>query len=206
MRKLALFFVGACAAEPPSTSLADLQATYGDVTIEVVAREQVNIQLFVTATDECPYLGDAVATFNGERMHVSRGGYDTTANGCYPIAFWFDQLPDRVRNREGTLSGSQLQLVDDSATWSINTSRLFASRFEIDTAASQIIWRDVDEISTARVSPAAQLEITGNVITYPAGRSIDWVEARAHPAATRCDGPSVCIVDLQSDHDFPVAP
>jgi hypothetical protein len=146
------------------------------------------------------------ATFNGERMHATRGGYDLTANGCYPIAFWFDALPGTVVRRERSLSGSQLVVEDDSARWQIATSRLFGSSFEIDALASRILWHDVDEIATARVSPVVPIDITGNAITYPAGTSIRWVEARAHPAATRCDGPAVCTVSLESEHTFSLEP
>ncbi|HSD90741.1 MAG TPA: hypothetical protein VLB44_24620, partial [Kofleriaceae bacterium] len=150
-----LIVLGACAAPPPSTPLAELRTAYGDTTIEVVARDQINIELFVAPTAECPVLGDdVVAMFNGEPMRVSRGGYDVTSRGCYPIAFWFDALPTAVVGAERRIDGSRLVVEDASASWQIDTTRLFAQDFALDTAASRIVWNDVAQISTARVAPA----------------------------------------------------
>jgi hypothetical protein len=199
--------LGACAAPPPSTPLAELRSAYGDTTIEVVARGQINIELFVAPTTECPVLGDdVVATFNGEPMRVSRGGYDVTSRGCYPIAFWFETLPSDVMGVERRLDASQLVVEDASASWHVDTTRLFAQDFTLDTAASRIVWNDVEQISTARVAPVVAIEIEGNAIAFPPGTNITWVDARAHPAATRCEGPSICTVDLESARDFAPAP
>jgi hypothetical protein len=202
-----LVVLGACTASSPSTPLSELRTTYGDTTLEVVAREQVNIQLHVAPTAGCPVLGDdVVATFNGERMRVARGGYDLTANGCYPIAFWFDALPPTVAVAERRLSASQLLVADASASWQVDTTRLFGDDFELDTAASHIIWHDVDTIAAARIAPAVPIEVTNNVIAFPPGTDVTWVDARANPAATRCDGPALCTVFLESAHDFTLAP
>jgi hypothetical protein len=202
-----LVVLGACTTSEPSTPLSELRPMYGDTTLEVVARGQINIQLYVAPTAGCPVLGDdVVATFNGERMRVSRGGYDVTANGCYPIAFWFDVLPSAVTGVERRLSGSQLIVEDSSASWQIDTTRLFGANFELDAAASRIVWHDVATISAARISPTVAIDITDNVIAFPPGTDVTWVDARANPAAMRCDGPALCTVFLESARDFTLAP
>ena len=202
---LVVALLGACAQQQSSTPLAKL----GSSNIEVVAKGQVNIELHVDESNGCPVLGDDVrALFDGQPMQMTHGGYDTNATGCYPIAFWFNNPPmsDLVGFERGTNS-SQLVVQDKSATWSVNTSRLFANDFADDTANSQIIWTDVATITTAQISPAVPITVTGNVIHYVPGTSIQWVDATAHPATTLCDGPANCFVNLEGSKQLgPISP
>jgi hypothetical protein len=125
---------------------------------------------------------DLVATFNGEPMRVSRGGYDVTSRGCYPIAFWFDALPTSVVGVERRLDGSQLVVEDASTSWKIDTTRLFAQDFVLDAAASRIVWNDVAQISTARVAAGCARAST-HVMFVPGGNE-HHVGRRA--SASRC--------------------
>ena len=51
-------------------------------------------------------------------MMMTRGGYDTNASGCYPIAFWFDTAPaGALVGFERDTNSSQL-IVQDTATQS----------------------------------------------------------------------------------------
>ena len=95
---------------------------------------------------------------------------------------------------------------DASAAWHVDTTQLFAANFELDTAGSRIVWHDVDKISTARIAPVVPIEITDNVIAFPPGTDVTWIDARANPTPTRCDGPALCTVFLESAHDFTLAP
>jgi hypothetical protein len=202
---LVVALLGACAQQQSTTPLAKL----GTSNIEVVAKGQVNIELHVDETGGCPLLGDDVhALFDGQPMMMTRGGYDTDSSGCYPIAFWFNDPPmsDLVGFERGTNS-SQLVVTDKSATWSVNTSRLFANDFAVDDANAQIIWTDVAQITDARISPPTPLTITGNAIHYTPGTAIQWVDANAHPATTLCDGPANCFVNLEGSKEFgPINP
>ncbi len=205
MRKLLLVAaLGACATPAKTTSLAELASTQ----LEVVARGQINIELHVDETAGCPQLDErTLATFDNARMMVSRGGYDTNASGCYPIAFWFDQLPtDTVNGFERQAAGSELVVADPSATWTVDTTRLFGNDFTNDTATGTITWQDVTTISSAEIAPVTAYTISGNQILYPAGEAITFVDARAHPQPTRCDGPSVCTVDLEGTATWGVQP
>ncbi len=209
MTKLALVLglgaLGACASDQASTPLAKL----GTSQIEVVSKGQVNIEMHVDGTGGCPVLGDDVgATFDGQPMMMTHGGYDTNASGCYPIAFWFDAMPmGAINGFERASNSSQLVVKDASATWSVNTSRLFANDFVVDSANSQIVWTDVAQISSARVSPAVSFNIQGNAIVYTPGATIEYVDALAHPVPTLCDGPAVCTVNLEGTRTWgPINP
>jgi hypothetical protein len=209
MKKLWLLAVlGACTTQDPSTSLADLNTKYGPAHIEVVANtNQVNIELHVTETSGCPTLSDnLVATYDGQAMNVARGGYDTNASGCYPIAFWFNSVPmDAIVSFESETKASQIVLVDPTATWNVQSSRLLSNDFEIDATNSQIVWEDVTSITSAQVSNSAAV-IVGNTIDYTPGATIDWVEAYAHPVPTECSGPSLCTVDLTGSRTWMTNP
>ena len=193
-------------AQSSSTSLSELRTTFGDTKIEIVAREQVNIELHIDTSHGCPSLGDdVVARFDGEPMLVARGGYDTDTRGCYPIAFWIEQFPlDRIVawERRSSQSGSEMIIQDATATWTVSPTRLFSNDLVVDAAASRLVWQDVDRISTARVVPSVDLRIDGNSIYYPPGSVITWADAYAHPLPTLCDGPSTCTVDLERARQF----
>ena len=203
MRLCSFLVLGACAAEP-STPLDQLATTYGDTTIEVVARGQLNIELHVDTTYGCPLLGsDVNAWFNGVRMNVTPGGYDETNDGCYPIAFWITPLPQTTMAAwEKTMNGSQLMVTDHSAQWTIGPTQLFATGLVDDPTTSRIIWQNVAEISTAQVVPPVPITIDGNTISYPPGTAISWVDAYAHPQPSRCSGPTSCVVDLEAIRSF----
>jgi len=188
-----------CASQQTSTSLADLQKHYGDVSLEVVAQGDLSIEMHVTSQDDCPLIGqDVVATFDGQNMKVLRGGPDTDASGCYPIAFWFDPLPEAtLATAEVATTRAELVVADASATWTIDTVKLFANDFVVDQNASTITWTDVTSITNATVQPAATIQIEGNVIHYPPGSQIASVQARAVPTASRCAGPQQCTVNLE---------
>jgi hypothetical protein len=197
--------LGACAAKDPSTPLADLDSKFGAPSIELVAQAgQVNIELHVAESTGCPQLrSDIVATFDGQPMRVSAGGYDTDHSGCYPIAFWFDSVPtDAIVGFESQIRSSQLQVVDPSATWNIATVRLLSNDFEVDAANSRIVWEDVTAITSAEVFPGARTTIVGNEIDYPAGTQIQGVSAYAYPSATVCTGPTLCTVSLQGSRSW----
>ena len=190
--------LGAC-AQDQSTPLHKL----GETTLELVSYGSVNAELKIVGTG-CPVIGDDVtATFDGVPMNVTRGGYDTTADGCYPIAFWISpkQISD-VTTYEAGAASSDMIIEDASARWTVSSTRLFANQFAIDNAKSQIVWQDVTAITTAQTNPVVPIKITGNVITYAAGTDILSVSAYAHPTPTRCEGPGGCLVDLSAGHDF----
>lgn len=203
--------LGACVAED-TTPLARL----GDSKIEVVGHGQINILLHINDTTGCPRLGDdAIAKFDGQPMEVSRGGYAEDATGCYPIAFWFNKPPvGDLTAFEAVNSSSELVVQDHSALWSVGMTRVFLSDFVNDTTKSTVTWTNVPLISTASltsndlVHPHVNgISISGNVITYPKGTIIQAVDAFAHPAPTRCDGPSECLVDLEGTRTFdPINP
>ena len=212
MRKLLpLIALAACAAPPSSTPLSKLQPVFGDTTLEVVAKGPLDILLHVPKGSDgsCPMLGaDVTARFDGQAMHVFRGGEDSQADGCYPIAFEFDRMPvSSIAAWELTTSGSQLEIADRSAVWEVAAHPLFANNFVDDPAASQIVWKDVTQITTASVSPIVPVHIVGNAITYPPGTQMTYVQAIAHPAVERCDGPSACTVNLQGERQLvPINP
>ncbi len=196
--------LGACTSQTPSTPLSALATSQ----LEIVTNGQINIELHVDETQGCPVLGnDVVATFDGATMQVSRGGYDTNASGCYPIAFWFNDVPMATINGfEKVAPGSELVVTDKSATWTVDTVKLFANDFVVDTASSQIIWEDVSAVSVAQVSPGAVVGIEGNAIHYASALPIDSVYAVSHPTPTRCDGPGLCMVDLAGSRSFTASP
>lgn len=196
--------LGAC-TQTTTTSLSELSSTFGDTTIEVVAKGQVNIEMHV-AGDGCPTLGDDVnATFNGAPMNIVRGGYDTDATGCYPIAFWIsDFSPDRMAAFElSSASGSSEMVVQDaSAKWQVSPTRLFTNELVDDVAGSRLVWQGVDRISTARLSPVTDVRIEGDSIYYKPGTAVRYVDAYAHPIPDLCSGPSRCTVDLEQIRSF----
>jgi hypothetical protein len=206
MRKPIYLVLGlaACTSQPKTTPLAQL----GTTQVEVVTNGKINIELHVDETQGCPTLDEHVmAMFDGAPMQVSRGGYDTNASGCYPIAFWFNDTPlATVNGFEKSANASELVVVDKSATWTVDTVPLFANDFLDDTQNSQIIWPEVSSIASAEISPGTPTQITGNVISYPVGLQITWVSALSHPTPTRCDGPGVCTVSLQGQRDFLAKP
>lgn len=189
---------GCAQQQQPATSLAQIAPTYGAPTVEIVANGQVNVLLSIPTKGDCPVMSDRLtATYDGAPMRVARGGYDTTTNSCYPIAFWFDAPPTAtIDGFEKSTNSTQLRLVDESATWTMQTSKLFADDFVDDSANHRIVWQDVPTITTAEVSPSQRVTIQGNAIVYQPGTEIDWVSAHAHPTATTCDGPGQCTVDV----------
>ncbi|HEX4418764.1 MAG TPA: hypothetical protein VH165_12725 [Kofleriaceae bacterium] len=208
MVKTCLLVFGAAGAlaacsQDNSTALKDLSTTYGDTTIEIVARSQVNVLLHVNG-DSCPTLSDdAVAMFDGQQMEVSRGGYAQDATGCYPIAFWFNKFPaDVVSQRERTSNGAEMIIKDASQTWHIAPTQMFGNELTNDTVASRLVWPNVDNIATAVVYPTVDLRIAGDNVYYPAGTNVTFAQVRAFPAVTLCDGPGTCSVDLQRDVTF----
>jgi hypothetical protein len=202
---ISLVALGACAQQQATTPLARL----GTPNIEIVAKGQLNIELHVDEAGGCPLLGDDVhATFDGQPMMMSHGGYDETADGCYPIAFWFNAPPmTTINGFEKTTNSSQLVVADKATTWNITTTRLFANDFFNDTANSQIVWSDVESIAAAHVLPSVPYQIQGNAIVYQPGADIQYVDALAHPIPTLCDGPALCQVNLQGMRDWgPINP
>lgn len=190
-----------CAQPQPTTSLAQIAPTFGAPTVEIVANGQVNVLLNIpTKSGDCPVMSEQLtATYDGAPMRVSRGGYDTTSNSCYPIAFWFDAPPvAAIDGFEKTTNSTQLQLADESATWKMQTSKLFADDFVDDTANHRVVWEDVSAITTAELSPSQAVAIQGNAIIYAPGGEVDWVSAHAHPTASTCDGPGQCTVDVDA--------
>lgn len=201
-KALLLAVLGACAQQQSGTPLAQL----GSPTIEVVAKAQLNIELHVDTTNGCPTLGDDVqALFDGQPMQMTHGGYDVDSSGCYPIAFWFNAPPTASLGAfERQNSMSQLVIKDTASQWAVETTRLFANDFANDTVNSQIVWADVSQITSAIVTalPATATQIDGNTIHYTPGATIQYVDALAHPVPTRCDGPSVCTVNLEGFRDW----
>ena len=197
---LALGALGAC-TEQATTPLARLGTTKVEV---VVAKGQVNIELHVDGTSGCPLIGDdAKGKFDGQPMEVSRGGYDTDATGCYPIAFWFNSPPaDALTAFENITNGSEMIVQDHSALWSLGMTRVYANDFVDDPVNNRITWQNVDLISTASLTPHVNIELSGNTITYPKGTVVEAVEGYAHPTPTRCDGPGECFVNLRADRTF----
>jgi hypothetical protein len=204
--------LGACTQD--STPLSELHTTFGNTTLEIVANTQVHMELHVDTTRGCPVLGDdVVATFDGEPMTVARGGYDTDARGCYPIAFSMTSFsPDRIaawelRSVQVGAQGSEMKIQDATATWTISPTRLFTNDLVVDAAASRLVWQDIPEISTARIVPSVDVKIQGNSIYYPPGTVITYADAYAHPAPTLCDGPTSCLVNVERVRQFgPVNP
>jgi hypothetical protein len=200
--------LGACTQD--STPLSELHTMFGNTSLEIVAKEQINIELHVDTTRGCPVLGDdVVATFDGEPMAVARGGYDTDAHGCYPIAFWMTSFPaDRIASWElrgaqvGSQAGSALKIQDATATWTVSPTRLFTNELVVDAAASRLVWQDIPEISTARLVPSVDVKIQGNSIYYPPGTVITYADAYAHPTPTQCDGPTTCTVNVERIRQF----
>lgn len=206
MTKLLLLaaFLGACADQQSSTALHAL----GDATLELVSfGGQVNVELKTKGTG-CPLLAEDVhATFDGIPMEVSRGGFAETADGCYPIAFSI--LPSRlsgVAAYEAGTANTDLVIEDQSARWTVASTRLFTNQFEIDAASSRIVWQNVSAITSAQLEPAVTVQIEGNIIHYPPGTNVVSVSAYAHPIPTKCDGPGLCLVDLQGAHAFKSTP
>jgi hypothetical protein len=207
MRKLLipLGLVAGCTHSDSTTPLSDLAKKYGDTNLELVVNGQVNIELHVSPTSGCPELSEElVATFDGVPMHIVRGGYDTNANGCYPIGFYAPQpLPaDQLMGFERTTTASELVLVDRSSQWTVGTGRLFTNDFVIDRAAGTIEWQNVAAISTAQISPQAPVTIERNIIHYPKETAVELVQAYAHPVPSRCDGPALCTIDLEGTRDW----
>jgi hypothetical protein len=199
-----LAVLGACANEP-TTSLAQLGEKYGAPNIEIVANTgQVNIEMHVAETSGCPQLADdVVATFDGQTMLVARGGYDTDSSGCYPIAFWFNSTPMAASlGFEAERQSSQLVVTDPTATWQITTAKLLSNDFVVDAASSTIVWEDVTAITGAEVVPSAVTSIVGNTINVVPGTTVQSVEAYAHPVATQCDGPALCLVDVDASRTW----
>jgi hypothetical protein len=195
--------LGACTQQTSSTPLSELKTT----TLEVVARGQLNVEVHVDETAGCPTIGaDVVARFDGSPMQVSRGGYDENASGCYPIAFWFDELPMATINGvENVGAASELLIADHSQTWRLDTTRLFANNFVIDSARGEVTWTDVAQITSARLDQAIT-GINGNVIHFAPGATVTQVEALAHPVPTLCDGPGTCVVNLEGFRTWDINP
>jgi hypothetical protein len=84
-------------------------------------------------------------------------------------------------------------------------SEELAATFD-DRTAGTIEWENVATITSAETSPSARLTIDHNIIHYPKGTDIEWVEAYAHPVPSRCDGPSLCTIDLQGTRDWVINP
>lgn len=202
--------LGACATDN-STPLKDLNTKFGATTMEIVARGKVSVELHVDG-DGCPSLSDNVkATFNGQEMLIARGGSATDAFGCYPIAFYLDDKvnPDDLANFErkasvasGGAVGSQLEISDSSTSWQVAPTRLFGNHLENDVANSRIVWQDVDQIATARITPVADLRIEGDSMFYPPGTIVETATAYAHPVPTVCNGPGACTVDFEDARSF----
>ena len=193
--------LGACTSNSqPATPLAQFPTNQ----VEIVTNGKVNIELHVDETAGCPVLADDVsATFDGQPMLMTHGGYDTDASGCYPIAFWFNDVPmASLMGFERTTNASELVVHDSSATWTIDTVKLFANDFLIDSANAQVLWTDVSAITSAQVFPGGVTKISGNAISYTPGTQLQYVQALAHPIPTRCDGPGVCLVNLEGSRNF----
>ncbi|HEY1554623.1 MAG TPA: hypothetical protein VGF94_07280 [Kofleriaceae bacterium] len=205
---LAAAALAGCTSQPTVTPLADLQKQFGDVQLEVIAKGSLAIEMHVNNSGDCPAIGqDVIATFDGANMEVLRGGPDTNASGCYPIAFWFDVLPQATLDGfEVATTRSELVVADKSSTWMIDTPKLFANDFFVDQDASTITWADVTQIQYAHIEPAANLTIDGNVIHYPAGMNVQEVHAHAEPVASRCDGPQQCGIDLTAGRQLTSTP
>jgi hypothetical protein len=204
-RILLVAVLGACTSS--STQSTPL-AAFPNSQLEIVTNGKINIEMHVDETGGCPTLGDDVtATFDGQPMLMSHGGYDTNASGCYPIAFWFNDAPmANIAGFEKVANASELVVSDKSASWTVDTVKLFANDFLVDAANAQIIWEDVPAMANAEIWPSAPVQIVGNTIHYPAGLAIEWVQALAHPTPTRCDGPSVCNVNLAGSRSFVASP
>jgi len=203
---LLVIAVGAC-SQSNSTPLDQLNTTFGDTSLEVVAGPRLIVELHVANTASCPTLGDdVVAKFDGVPLNVARGGAATNSTGCYPIAFWLDSVPvEQMAAFEVSSgnAGSQMVIEDFSASWNIAPTNLFTTKFVIDAAASRIVWQNVSSISTATVVPHVDVKIDGSNILYPAGTKISHVEAYAHPTLSQCAGPTTCMVDLEGSQTFP---
>lgn len=196
--------LGACSTDN-TTPLNDLHSAYGATHLEIVADTQVNVLLHIEG-DGCATLGDDVtATFDGQVMEMSRGGYAEDASGCYPIAFWLrDFDAKRIGNRERASGAANLVISDASARWAVAPTQLFGNDLEIDAATSEISWPNVDRISTMRTIPDYPLELNADAsaATYPAGAHIQMVQASAHPIPSLCSGPGQCSVDMYRVRDF----
>lgn len=206
MRKRLFLVValGACTSQTQTTPLAKFPTSQ----LEVVTNGQINIELHVDETGGCPALSeDVIATFDGQPMLMTRGGYDTNASGCYPISFWFNDVPmASIQGFEKVANASELVVADKSTSWTVDTVKLFANDFVVDSAQSEILWTDVDTIQVAQIQPAAVTQIEGNAIHYPQGLAVQWVSATAHPTPTRCDGPAICSVSVQGTRTFTASP
>ncbi len=203
---LLLLAAGAC-SQQSSTSLADLQTTYGNATLELVALGEISVEMKVQGSG-CPLLGDDVeATFDGIPMDVARGGESDTFDGCYPIAFSISKMPvAAAQTFEQSSSGSNLIIADGSTHWTVASTKMFSNDFTVDAANSQVIWQDVKAISEASLVPTVPFTLDGNAIKYPKGTVIETVNAYAHPTPSVCTGPSQCLVDLAGTRDFQPTP
>jgi hypothetical protein len=195
-------------AQPKTTPLSDLAKDFGPTRMEIVAKAQLGITLHVDSTQGCPELADdATALFDGQTMNVARGGYDTNAKGCYPIGFWFDPVPDAaLTGFEHSSTTAELVVRDSSATWQVDTTRLFMNTIINDPVTSTITWENVNEITGAQIAPLVPFTIQGNTIKYQAGTQITWIDASSNPVASRCDGPGQCTVMLEAQHNWQVNP
>ena len=205
---LALAVLVGCAQQQKTTPLSEITKNYDQTSLDIVARADISVALEIAPASDCPMLqDDAVAFFDGVPMHVQRGGYATTADGCFPISFSIDPFPmDKVTGFERMTNSSQFEVVDSSAHWTVTAGRLFGNDFVNDVASSRLIWEDVPSVTEAQVAPPAPVHIQGNAILYPPGATISWVDAYAVPAPTRCDGPAHCTVFVEGSRDWTVNP
>ncbi|HEY0190837.1 MAG TPA: hypothetical protein VGC42_06910 [Kofleriaceae bacterium] len=196
--------LGACSTDN-STSLNDLSKTFGETHVEIFANNQVNLLLHIDG-DGCATLGDdVVATYDGQPMAFSSGGYAEDSTGCYPIAFWVRDFPaTQIGNRERASGAADIVIRDASASWRIAPTQLFGNDLEIDAATSSIVWPNVDHISTMSTLPYVNVQIDqlSSSVKYPAGTSITFAAATAHPIPTVCAGPGRCTVDMSRARDF----
>jgi hypothetical protein len=205
---LALVVLVGCTQQQKTISLAEISSGYDKTSLDIVARGDIAVALEIAPTSDCPMLQeDATAFFDGVPMHVQRGGYATTADGCFPISFSADPFPmDTVMGFERQTNSSQFEVIDSSAHWMVTAGRLFGNDFVNDPANSRVVWEDVTAVTSARVAPAAPVQIQGNAILYPPGATISWVDAYAVPHPTRCDGPATCTVFVEGSRDWTINP
>ena len=197
-----LLATGACAQQAP-TALSELQATYGNTNLEIVALNQISVEMKVQGLG-CPRIGDdVVAKFDGIAMDVSRGGESDTFDGCYPVGFSIAKMPvASAQAYEAVAQSSDLLIEDSNTTWTISSTRMFSNDFTIDAANSRVVWEDVTTISTAQLVPAVPFTLNGNAIEYAKGTDIVSVNAYAHPTPSVCSGPNACFVDLAGTRAF----
>ena len=198
----ALAALGACSTDN-STPLKDLSTMFGETHVEIVANTQVSVLLHV-ASDGCVTLSDhTVATFDGQQMEMTHGGYAEDASGCYPIAFWFKKFPEnQIGAREKASGGADMVIQDESASWKIAPTQLFGNDLELDASTNTILWPNVDHISTVHTVPTVGYEIQPAAIKLAAGAQIQSATATAYPLPTLCAGPDRCTIDLSRTRDF----